>query len=91
MYIVVMMEYDLHTQNHKSDENSSSLLNSCLSRCQALITRRRLQSAHDPDICCDPGTAGFLKHSHSPFLGSLQRLRVTCGMYFGVLILKVRR
>jgi len=35
-----MTEYDLHTQNHKSDENLSSLLNSCLSRCQALIMRQ---------------------------------------------------
>lgn len=64
-----MMKYDLHTQNHNSDENSSSLLNSCLSRCQALIMTQ-LQSAQDPDICCDPGTAGFVEDSHnqkSPF------------------------
>lgn len=59
-----MVEYDLHAQNHESDENSSSLLNSCLSTCQALIMRQ-LQSAQDPDIYCDPGAGGFVEDSHS--------------------------
>lgn len=58
-----MMEYDLHTQNHESDENSSLVFNSCSRECQALIMRQ-LQSAQYPDICCDPGTAGFVGDRH---------------------------
>lgn len=30
-----------------------------------LLITRQLQSAQDLDICCDPGTAGFVKDSHS--------------------------
>lgn len=90
------MEYDLHTQNHNSGENSSSLLNSCLSRCQTL-------NYETAPVCSGP--RHLLWSWHSWFcqgqpqskillLGSVQRLlrlQVTHGRYFGILILEVQR
>lgn len=92
--LIVMMEYDLHTQNHESDENSSLVFNSCLRECSNYETA---PVCSVPRHLLWPWHSWFCRgqtRSEIPFLSSLQRLlelQVTWAMHFGALILEIWR